>query len=367
MRTINFYLMITAVMLGVSACGDKQEAEKEIIRPVRYEQVFSTGGTRIRTFSGVTQSGQESKLSFKVGGTVENVYVKVGDKVYRGQPLISLDSDDYQLQVQEAEASLQQAKAQERQATANYERVRQLYENRNASRNDLDAARAAYESAKAQVDAINKRLELARLQVDYTELTAPVSGAIAAVDVEVNENVRTGQTVAVLTSGSRAEVHVSIPERLISDIREGDKVTVTFDAIGEEKFTATVSEVGIALTGVATTYPVTVVLDKADERIFSGMVAEVSFIFQSSDRSDRFYVPSVAVGEDRQGRYLFVVNPIESEEGFGKVERRNVAIGELTEDGLEVLTGLEDGDLLVTAGVTQIEDGQKVRILSGGF
>ena len=86
----------------ILSCAEKEEI-KEIIRPVRTEQVFSTGGERVRTFSGVVQSGTESKFSFKVPGTVQKVNVDIGTKVKAGQLLIQLDPTDYEIQVKEAE------------------------------------------------------------------------------------------------------------------------------------------------------------------------------------------------------------------------------------------------------------------------
>ncbi|MFQ6114519.1 MAG: efflux RND transporter periplasmic adaptor subunit, partial [bacterium] len=146
---------ISSVFVGVIsltflACGGGEQKVEEIIRPVRYQQVYSTGGSRVRSFSGTARSGVESKLSFKVAGTVLEVPVKVGDKVRSGQLIARLDPKDYQLKVQQADASLARAKAEERNAKADYERIRALYENNNASKDDLDAARAGFESASAQ-------------------------------------------------------------------------------------------------------------------------------------------------------------------------------------------------------------------------
>ncbi len=287
---------------------------------------------------------------------------KSGDNVKAGALIARLDDIDYRLQVQEAEATLASLKAQARSSDANYGRVRALYENRNASANDLDAARAASESATAQVNRAEKAVELAKSQLSYATLRSPVSGSIAAVPIEENENVSPGQTVALLTSGSQLEVEVTIPEILISQIREGDKTTVSFDAIQSKVFPATVTEVAVAATGMATTFPVTVRLAEADESCRPGMAAEVHFTFGSRDGQKRIIVPTVSVGEDRQGRYVFVLEKLEN--GFANVGRREVSIGELTQEGIEILEGLQDGELVVTAGVTRIADGQRVRVPS---
>ncbi|NIX01108.1 MAG: efflux RND transporter periplasmic adaptor subunit [Phycisphaerae bacterium] len=324
--------------------------------------VYSTGGSKVRTFSGVAQAGIESKLSFKVPGTVKNVYVEVGDQIQKGELLAELDATDYQLQVQQAEASLTQARAQARNAQANFERIRTLYESNNVSKSNYDAARSAKESAQAAVRAAEKQLELAKQQLSYTRLTAPIAGAIAMVNVEENENVVAGQPVVLLTAGSDIEVKLTVPEVLISRMKEGKEVTVTFDALPSQEFPAAVTEVGVTATGTGTAYPVTVRLRKKDEAIRPGMAANVTYRFESSDERERFMVPSHAVMEDRKGRFVYVVKPIPDEPGLGIIQRRPVTIGELTADGIEIFEGLSDGDMVVTAGVSRITEGQKVRI-----
>lgn len=364
MRFTSRLKYITWIMMGallLPACQEEPPAP-EVLRPVRYQTIYATGGDRMRTFSGAAQAAIESRLSFKVGGTIESINVKVGDEVSPGQLIALLDDSDFRLQVQQAQASLESARAQARNASASYDRVRQLYENNNASRNDLDAARAAQESAEAQVRALEKQLALATAQLSYTRITAPVKGAIAAVDREVNENVQAGQSIVQLSSDAQMEVEVAIPEILIARLREGQPALVQFDALPGKEFAATITEVGVSATGFATTFPVTVRLDRNDPDIRPGMAAEVGFNFSLSDQQERLLVPLVALGEDRQGRFVYVVEPAEAP-GEGIVHRTAVVVGDLENENVEILEGLIDGSRVVTAGVSQLSDSQRVKFL----
>ncbi len=94
-----------------SFCSTSEQESETIIRPVRYQQVFVTGGSRIRTFSGLTRAGTESRLSFKVPGTVQTMNVEVGDRVQVGDLIGELTHDDFQLKAQQAEAALEQSQA----------------------------------------------------------------------------------------------------------------------------------------------------------------------------------------------------------------------------------------------------------------
>jgi len=156
---------------------------------------------------------------------------------------------------------------------------------------------------------------------------------------------------------------VAVPEVLIAAIREGDEVEVTFDAVPGRTFAARVTEVSVSATGLATTFPVTVQLNRAEPDCRAGMAAEVGFQSAGNGRPV-IVVPSVAVGEDRQGRFVFVVEP--AADGLGVARRRGVVVGEMPGEGLEILEGLVDGDRVVTAGVTRIVDGQTVRLLGAG-
>lgn len=363
-RSLARALTAAAVLLALGGCADEPPPETTL-RPVRSEQVFSSGAGRARSFSGTARAGQESRLSFKVSGTVELLEVNVGDRVVAGRLLARLDPQDYRLQLEDAEASLARMRAETRNAEASYARIRDLYENNNASLNDLDASRAGFESATAALESTEKKLEQARLQLSYTRLSAPTAGAIAQVPVEVNENVQPGQTVAVLSSEARPEVEIGMPEVFISRIREGQKVEVVFDAIGGRTFDATVTEVGIASTGLATTFPVKARLDRDEPQVLPGMAAEVLFRFDNEDGAERLEVPASAVGEDRAGRFVYVIE--ETESGLGRALRREVTVGGLTADGgLEILHGLVDGERVVTAGVSRIQDGLEVRLEGSG-
>jgi len=351
------FVMLLAV--GMMACNKEQSAPEPELRPVRYQRVSVGDIEGSRTLVGVARAGTEADLSFRVPGTVEAVDVTLGEKVRKGQVLARLDAVDYELQVQEAEAGLALAEASVRKAEADYDRTRALYENNNASRSELDASRAGAESARSQVDAATKRLELAQQQLAYTVLRAPLDGAIALRDLEVNENVEAGTEVFMLTSGSLAEVEFAVPEIMIAKLKEGMPVIVKFDAFSDLEFEADITEVGIAVTGSSAAFEAVVRLREETPNVRSGMAAEVITQPQDTTRRTGLIVPWVAVGEDRDGRFVFVVEPEES--GIGIVHRRAVTLGEVGKE-IEIIEGLEEGELLVTAGTRRLIDGMRVKI-----
>ena len=359
-------LMLAAGL--ATGCAEQQAPETGEIRPVRYATAYVAGSDRARTFAGVAQAASEQDLAFRVAGTVTSVEVDVGSRVRRGQMLARLDAGDLELRRQQAEAGVAQAHAQARNAGANYERVVALYESGIASMSDLDAARASYESANASETSAATALRLAEQQVSYANLMAPADGSVSRVAVDVNEAVRAGQPVVVVidTEGG-PEVRVTVPEAFIGGLQVGRPAQVAFGAVPGRVFGATVAEVGAAAAGAAG-FSVSVRLDEGADTadVRPGMAAEVTFTIAGRTGAVGVLVPPEAVGQDRRGRFVFVLSPPD-EQDIATAERRSVETGALTPEGLEIVEGVGDGEFVATAGLGTLAPGQRVRLLDGPF
>jgi len=352
--------MAVSSLVGLAACEQEPVAEEPEVRPVRYARVEAQGGLQARTFSGATKAERETDLSFRVAGTVIERPVNVGDAVIAGDLVAALDNTDYRVRVDEAGAGLARAEAELRNADARYERTRALYENQTASRSDLDAARAASESAQAQLRAAMQQLEAARLQLSYTRLVAPEQCAVAQTFVELNQNVASGQPIVRLNCGECGEVVVSVPETEIGRVVRGSSVEVAINALPGAPIAGTVRDVGVATAAAGASFPVTIALQERCDTVRSGMAADVSFMFESSGPEGSLLVPYVSVGEDREGRFVFVLEP---DGGEFLAHRRSVVVGEALPEGLVIGSGLSEGELIATAGVRRLSENQRVRLL----
>lgn len=346
------------LVLTLAACGGDEVVLEEQLRPVRYFMVDANSGTRARSFSGLSQSSTESRISFKVPGTVTNVAVQIGQRLQAGDLIAELDTATYDLQSQQAQAALVEAEANFRRAAANYDRTKGLYANDNASLNDLESARAGAESAEAMVESASKSLEIARLNVSYTRLTADTDCSIASLDVEVNENVAAGEQVAVVSCGDQFEVIVDLPESLIGNVDIGTDATIRFGAIPNESFSGKVSEVAVASAAGTAGFPVVIRILESSAALRSGLAADVTFLFDSHEADGTFVLPVNAVVNNPGGTYVFVAEP--SGDGKAVIRRQPVQMGELTQLGVEITDGVAIGDRVITAGISVIRDGQHV-------
>lgn len=358
-RTTRIFVAL-ALSVVLASCGGEEEAPaEEIIRPVRSIVVSTDDGSRNRSFSGAVRAGNETRLSFQVPGRIAELDITVGATVESGVRLATVDPTDIELQIQEARASAGQARAQVRQAAATYERIRALYANQNASRQDLDNARAQRDSTQSAAAAISQSVRRLQRQLEYATLVAPDAGTISAVSVERNEVVAAGQVIAVLQVGEQLEVGVDVPESHINRVQRGGEVEVRVDS-HDEPMTGTIYEVGVPMQG-SSVFPVTVRLPEDVSDVRAGMAADVNFAFDLSEaEAPQHIVPLTSVSEDTEGRFVFVV---EGDGETGVIRRVSVEVGNVGADGIEIQEGLNDGDRVVTAGVSRIHAGLEVRIL----
>ncbi len=359
-----FVLLLTTLSFtALTACEQEQQSIEIPLRPVKSITVSAAAVDRERDFSGTSKSSQEARLSFKVAGSIKFRSVSVGDTIKPGDVIAELDATPFELQAQQARANLASSEAAKRNADANYQRLRNLYENNNASRNELDSARANAESTEAQVKANQKALEIAELNVEYTRLIANNDCLIASISVEVNENVNAGQEIVRANCGSTLEVEIAVPESLISGIVQDAPAEISFTSIPDQTFTGIVTEVAVAATGGGNTFPVTVRIDNEHPELRSGLAANIRIDTQATadENTNLIIVPAHAVIQDNDGRHVFLLEPGD-DQGVGIVRRKTVEIGELTSAGLEIKEGLNDGDQLIVAGLTAVNDGMKVKI-----
>lgn len=385
-----FIVILTATLFG---CKSNNEAVTENIRPVRYATITQSGGKDVRFFSGTAQASNETNLSFRVNGTISKLNVKLGDRVRKGQLIATIDPSDYNIQYEQsvaqkkgAEAQLQSSQTQIKSAESQlittkstYERVEKLYENNSVPLSEYEQAKAAYEAAleqhkaaKAQYDASQtqvttsqKQIEASRNQVTYTRLTAPFNGVITFVNVEENELVGSGTPVAVISSEGKPEVNVGVPEIFINKIKKGQAVSITFSVLPNQPFDGVVEEVAYA-AGASPTYPVIVRIVNPADAIRPGMAANVTFDFSDGKKvtsTPKTVAPVKSVGEDTEGNFVFVLEKSEESQHF-IVKKRTVEIGNLVADGFEVNSGVEEGELVATAGLKSLLDGMKVKLLN---
>lgn len=350
-------LALTGV-LAVSACGGDAEAgavadegadeagfqriinvEVEEVQPVVFDE-------EIR-LTGRVEANRDIMISAEESGVIRRVSAEKGQRVGAGQAIAKIDDAILAAQVD-------QARAQASLATETWERRKRLYEE------DQVGSELAYLESKYAAEQSSAALRALEARLERTTIRAPIGGVLDDRMIELGSMVGPGQAVARIVQLNPLKVSAGVPERYALDVKPGDAVTVTFDALGGETFTGSISYVGSAVNPANRTFPVEFTLPNPGNRIKPEMVASVAI--QSGTIEDALVVPQEALIRVENGYVAFVAT---EENGEWVARRREVELGASQRNRVEVEQGIRAGDQLIIVGQTEVADGDRVRVVQG--
>ncbi|MBO7925052.1 efflux RND transporter periplasmic adaptor subunit [Pseudoalteromonas sp. K222D] len=345
--------VVTTTLLGLIACSEPEpQVKEEPIRPVKLFNIGHDSQVNIRSFPGEVVANQGSYLAFRVSGELVEFPVLAGQHVKKGQLLAKLDPEDFQLQYNERKARYELAKSQ-------LGRIEQLFEKRITSQSELDQAIANKQVAESA-------FKIAQTNVEYSQLRAPFAGTIAKVFVKNFESVQAKQNILRLETRDLMDVEIQVPERIVARFIKGTQYqpTVIFDGYHDKKYTLTLKEWDTQADPATLTYKVVFSLPVPEDfNLLAGMTGRVLIDLSKVTQSQTAYtiLPNEAVFSDPQqsinnNAYVWLYN-----EQTGQIHKQAVKVGQLHRDGIEVLSGITEGQQIVSAGVHSLKEGMQVR------
>ena len=349
--------LVCATSMAFISCKNEAPVKEQVIRPVRTLVVGDVQDLTSTAFPGVTKEVQSVDMAFRVGGPLIQLNATEGQAVRKGQLIAEIDPRDFRVDLLAKEARFIQARAEEQRFKATYERG-------SISKSEYDQKLALYLEAQSAYEA-------AQNAVVDTKLRAPFDAFIDQKLVDNFERVRVGETIVTLIDLSAIEVRFLIPEALAIHFRQFENYTVSFELYRDVPFVADLKEIGKKSEGSAG-IPVILVLrhkntvDKA-EKIVPGMSCQIKVnVKEEPEVADlevtEFSIPtsSIYAQPDSDQKFVYVVN-----EADMKVKKTEITLGSLVSTNLIwVLDGLNQGDILVTAGANVLQDGQVVKYLN---
>lgn len=339
-----FNILLSSILL--IACGKVSKNSQTTPRSVKVTTVQEVDYVE-RDFAGMATADDATMLAFKISGQVASVDVSKGDMVSRGQLLAKLDPRDVELQVASDRSKYEQASSQ-------YERMRRLLEHDAVSQQEVEVAEAAFVQARS-------KYENSKDLLVETQLRAPFAGVVERTYVDAFQRVDAGQTILRLVNPVSTTVEFTMSERsmfLLADT--ATRYYVRFDNYPFHRFSARLDSYAKTASD-ASGFPVSLKLYKdqtKDYRITPGMTCQVT-IRASESASNLVAIPLTAVYAPAQGgNYVWRVASDD------RVELCAVSLGNVFgRDMVTVLSGLKPGDVVVTAGVYRLKEGEKVRII----
>ncbi len=284
-----------------------------------------------RYFDGTVEAVHQATVSSQTSGRIAEVYYDVDDFVEAGSTLIRFTDVEQQTAFQQAEAVLKEARARQVEAGEEYRRAQNLEQRGLGSQRDLDRSLASRDAAEARVSASLSALEAARQQVEYTLVRAPYAGIVIARHVETGEAVTTGQALMSGLSLEQLRVVVELPQQVALQLRGDPRAVVLVD---DERVTPEKITIFPVADPVTNTFTVRLELPGGRYGLYPGMFVKVAF--QVSE-SERLLVPLEAIIHRSEVTAVYIVTGDD-------VRLRQVRVGQIFADRVEVLAGIQAGD-----------------------
>ena len=354
-KLIAILLSILLMASLLSGCGKDNEEQKPQL--VKTQQVGEHDINVEGTYTGTVRGRYETNMSFQVGGRILNRNVQVGDHVNSGDVLMTIDPRDVVQQSNQGDAQVAAAKAQLDLAQSNLSRYQQLYAQEAIPAMVLDQYQTAYDSALAQYNQAVAGAATGHNALGYTALVASASGVISSVTAEAGQVVGAGQTVLTLVQTNELEVEINIPENHLGNVELGKTVQVSFWALKGVNVNGTVREISPMADSVSRTYKVRISIPNPPKGMQLGMTASVKCQERDRDNRDGLVLPLSAIYQINDTSQVWVVD-----KNTDTVSLKDIIFEEIGNNSVRVM-GLNVGDIVVTAGVHKLRQGQKVRLM----
>jgi membrane fusion protein, multidrug efflux system len=350
-----FGLAACVVAAFVAGCKVEPPVKEAEVRPVKVAVVAAAPQGRTLSYSGVVRPRIETTLGFRVPGKMVARSVNVGDHVDVDQGIARLDPTDLVLAENAARAAVAAARSRRDMASDHLERAKVLLPKAIVSQATYDTRRNESDAAASALDSAESQLQQAINAVGYATLRTDEAGIVTSVTGEPGHVVAAGQAVITLAEAGETEIAVAVPEQDAGRLRIGQRASITLWAGPHVTVEGRIREIAGQADPALRTYAVRIAVPQPPPTMRLGMTATVALSFDQNTAP--MLVPLTALSESEGGVVAFVVDAVH------KVVRKTaVSVAGVAEDGVEIASGLQVGDLVVTGGVQFLRDGMRIRL-----
>jgi membrane fusion protein (multidrug efflux system) len=361
--TANFHRVaasaVLAFVLGAFAlAGCRQPAAAEVDKgkggPAPISVVVATAHPqtldRTAEVQGALFPREHAVMSSEVEGAVALVNADFGDKVIAGQVMLKINPREYQLKVESAQAALDQERAKLANSTARYQRTERLKQEGTISAEQFDQIASQLRVDQADTESAEKTLAMARKKLGDTEIKAPFTGSIQKRMVSLGEYVSPGKQIYELIATDPIKLRCPMPERFVPLAKVGMQVKLTIDAKPGASYTGTITRIAPALDESSRTLLIEAEVANPEGALKPGFFAHVTM---DLGRDRALFVPNLAVLRYAGVARVFIVEQ-------GVVRAREVTIGSVVGDQVEITGGLKEGERVAVSEVDRLADGTVV-------
>ncbi|VAW63815.1 Probable Co/Zn/Cd efflux system membrane fusion protein [hydrothermal vent metagenome] len=351
----NILMFFLSSVLIFSCSNEEPQTKADVIRPAKITTVGNPLAGAQRVYPGEVEGGDRSEQAFRVSGQLVKLQAKAGMRAKMGQLLAQLDPTDYQLRVDEQQARFDLSQVQ-------YERTDKLVKQQLIPVSDFDKAKSNMLAAKAD-------LRLAKANLSYTELRAPFDGIVSKLNVKNHETVRQTEVILVMQTIDNIDIAFNLSENIISRIKKGSSKNthpnVQFDTYPDKLYETTVKEFDSEADPQTRSYKVTLTMASPKEFIaLPGMSVNVHLDFSNlvKNTDSKLIVPVEAIFSPEDTDLKAKIHKVwKVDNDTMQAKATQVQIGAMSSQGIEIISGLQVGDKIISAGVNFIKENQKVK------
>jgi membrane fusion protein, multidrug efflux system len=340
-------LLLLVASLGLAtACGSNgpsdQDEENEETSKVPVEAVTARQDAIEAFYSSTAtlEADGEAEVVPRVGGRITALAVEEGDMVAAGDVLARIDDDRLKLEVARAEADL-------RRLRQDFERQREMHERDMISTEAIERLQYQFEAQQAAV-------ELARLELSYTAIEAPIDGIVSERMIKVGNMVSTSEPAFRVTALDPLIATLHVPERELARLAPGQAAVLRADALQGERFVGVIDRISPVVDPASGTFRVTVELSDSSGQLRPGMFGRFDIVYDRREQAVLVPVESVLI-EDGEASVFVVAD--------GEAWRRSVEVGYRNNGDYEIVTGIEPGESVVITGQASLKSGARVQVL----
>ncbi len=371
--------LISTIAIGsallVSNCGKPNKAntvQEDHIVPVNVATVTSGSVENKINFLGDIKAYREVNVYSTIPEKITSLNVDINDIVQKGDVLATVNDVKIRQGVLQAEAGLASAKAQYENVLTEWNRIKRLYNESAVSKSQYDAVRTQKEAAEAAVKQLSAGLKSAKEQLADTKIKAPISGIISARNYNFGDQTSPQYPAFTIVDMDTVKIFIDIVEYQVAQIKEGQKALIRVAGYPNKVFEGVVAKVYPTLNPLSRSVKAEIVIDNEDLLLKPGMYANVDVI---SDRKDNVpVIPPYCIIEKTNLEYLGgeVSNTRVKTEKYVYVIREDIAYQKQIATGIEeakaieIINGINIGDIIVTRGQHDLSDSTPVRIIEIG-
>ncbi|HEY1251213.1 MAG TPA: efflux RND transporter periplasmic adaptor subunit [Thermoanaerobaculia bacterium] len=371
-------LVITGAAALLSAgCGHESQKVKETtpVRVLTAAPIAVTGGLR---YSATIQPRELVQLAFKSGGYVQEIrhitgadgrprVIQQGDGVAKGTVLARVREADYAQKVSEARASLAEAEASAERSRLDLARADKLYASKSMTRPEWEAAHATAKANRARTEAIQAQLATAETALADSAIRAPFDGIVLSRSIEENALVGQGSPAFSIADLSSVKAVFGVPDRVVSTLKLGDRLTVTTEAAPGKGFPGVLTALAPSADQKSRVFDVEVTIPNKDGMLRSGLVAAIELTPGASapqaDHTTHPAIPLSAVIQSPRGNGAYAVFTVAENGANVRARSRDVKLGRIVGNHVTVLDGLASGERVIVSGASLLSDDEPVRIV----